>query len=122
MHSYTKFELDKSKFAQVRKFAANLKKIKNPKNLNTNRFSRNSISKVVYQYIIFVCSSLVYNTLSLNFYNIQKKFLPSFQSLQFSGTSSIKSLKKIINAASRNCTCYEPGRYDNIDKHSGRTE
>ena len=57
VHSRTKFELDKSKFAPVKQFRANLKTNKNlKKSERLNRFWRNSLPKVLYRYIIFAWS------------------------------------------------------------------
>ena len=57
VYSSTKFQLDNSKFAQVRQFRANFQKIQNFKNFERfNRFWPNSIPEVLDRYIIFVCS------------------------------------------------------------------
>ena len=52
-----KFQLDDSKFAQVRQFRANFQKIQNLKKFERfNRCEPNSIPKVLDRYIIFLCS------------------------------------------------------------------
>ena len=57
MHSSTKFQLDNSNFAQVRRFRGNFQKVPNLKKFDRfNRFWPNSIPKVHDRYIIFVYS------------------------------------------------------------------
>ena len=56
VHLGKKFELDKSKLAQVRQFTADFQKIQNlKKSERLNRFSCNLIPKILHRYIIFVC-------------------------------------------------------------------
>ena len=57
MHSYTNFKLINSKFAQVKKFRENFRKIKNLKKFErSNRFWPNSIPKILDRCIIFICN------------------------------------------------------------------
>ena len=55
MHSYTNFELNNSKFAQITQFRENFQKIQNLKKFKRfNRFWLNSILKALDRCIIFV--------------------------------------------------------------------
>ena len=56
VHSYTNFELNNSKFAQMTQFRENFQKIQNPKKLERLKlFWSNLIPKVLERFIIFVC-------------------------------------------------------------------
>ena len=56
VHSYTNFELNNSKFAQVTQFGKYFQKIQNIKKFERlDRFWSNLIPKVLDRYIIFVC-------------------------------------------------------------------
>ena len=89
VQSRTKFELDKSKFAQVRQFIANFPKIWSiKKSRRFNQFLRNSIPEVLYRYVIFVCSFMmraqILQKLELTDIKKKKNSLKSQMAHQFS--------------------------------------
>ena len=92
MRSRMEFELDNSKFAQVRQFGVNFQKIHNLKKFEgPHRFLPNSIPKVLDWYIIFVCS---FRTIAQVLRKLQ---LPPRDKI-FEYTVSLPSLPSIRNS------------------------